>query len=749
MKLTRSQLSDDVAQLHRTENNALVRTAKDASSDRIEVEIGDTKSEDFFPQAKIKRWDNEVNFSLRWKTDDPATPELSTDRDKIVYRKGKQAFRAYHLEPGEVGEDGGLEIDIVLDEKPETNVFEFTLQTKELDFFYQPALTPEEIADGAERPENVVGSYAVYHKSKANNRVGGKAYRTGKAFHIYRPKVTDAKGNETWAELAIDEQAGVLSVTVPQNFLDEAVYPVIVDPTFGYTSVGASGDYRDTNQYYATKFTAPEDGLVDSVSVYNGYTDNRNMKGLVIDSSLDIVPNGIGNPVATGTTASWETSPYSNKPSITGSSDYWLTGIVSSGFFQYRYDSGSPNQSFFLSSGGGNYSNPTNPSGGTVFYSNDKFSIYATYTAGGGATNVEATPSAQSATTSQPSPSVTAERNVEVAPTAQAVVVSLPTPSILTVTDVEITPTVQATTASLPPPSVTTVRAVEVTPTAQALTTVQPDPTISTTKNVEVTPDALTATLALPAPTVQAIRNVEITPDSLSLTTVANGATVTEGFGVEVTPSTQAVSATTPDPSISTTRNIITAPNAQTLTLSASDVTVQTVRNVEVSPDAQALTTSQATPAISAGGNINISVGVQSLSATQGVPAVSTGANVSPSAQSASVTANSPTVQTARNVTVSPNAQTVTASAPDAVVSTMSVATQELNVTAPQPTVTAVRNVTVTPDPITLIATIATPRLVIWNPGWTDESSTQGIWTSESAVQGVWTDVPGSSTTWD
>src|SRR5690606_27948256 len=121
--------------------------------------------DDFYPQAKIKRWDNEVNLSLRWQPSDPRTPQLETDGDKIVYRQGKQAFRAYHLEPGALGEDGGLEIDIVLDEKPDSNVFAFSLQTKELDFFYQPALTPDEIAQGMRQPEHVVGSYAVYHKT--------------------------------------------------------------------------------------------------------------------------------------------------------------------------------------------------------------------------------------------------------------------------------------------------------------------------------------------------------------------------------------------------------------------------------------------------------------------------------------------------------------------------------------------------------------------------------------------------------
>lgn len=87
----------------------------------------------------------------------------------------------YPLPAGEGMEDGGFEIEIVLDEAPARNVFEFDIEgADELDFFYQPPLTDEEVADGAVRPENVVGSYAVYHKSKANYRVGDTNYATGK-----------------------------------------------------------------------------------------------------------------------------------------------------------------------------------------------------------------------------------------------------------------------------------------------------------------------------------------------------------------------------------------------------------------------------------------------------------------------------------------------------------------------------------------------------------------------------------------
>jgi len=42
-----------------------ITTPKDDPKDRIEIEVGDSKQEDFKPQTKIMRWDNQCNFSIR------------------------------------------------------------------------------------------------------------------------------------------------------------------------------------------------------------------------------------------------------------------------------------------------------------------------------------------------------------------------------------------------------------------------------------------------------------------------------------------------------------------------------------------------------------------------------------------------------------------------------------------------------------------------------------------------------------
>ena len=43
---------------------------KDDPRDRVEAIVGDDKQAEFYPQLKVQRWDNEVNFSVRLITAD-------------------------------------------------------------------------------------------------------------------------------------------------------------------------------------------------------------------------------------------------------------------------------------------------------------------------------------------------------------------------------------------------------------------------------------------------------------------------------------------------------------------------------------------------------------------------------------------------------------------------------------------------------------------------------------------------------
>lgn len=180
-------------------------------SDKVEAVVGDEKQVEFMPRLKLKVWDNECNLSIGV----PVTAEkvaYSQNEDGVIsWQQGKNEARFYSV-------DNGYEFEVVLSEPPKSNVIEFTLNdAKELVFYYQPELTKEEVAEGHVRPDDVVGSYAVYHASRSNVHKGGDAekYKVGKAFHIYRPKIYDADKKWTWGVLNI--QGETLTVTIPQK----------------------------------------------------------------------------------------------------------------------------------------------------------------------------------------------------------------------------------------------------------------------------------------------------------------------------------------------------------------------------------------------------------------------------------------------------------------------------------------------------------------------------------------------------
>ena len=279
-----SKISKGVSDKYKVnkDTQSFAMVAKDNPKDRIKIEIGDTKDSTIFhPQVKVMRWDNEVNFSMRAEEKPEATVE--TDQDLIKYVTDE--YDVIQYDKPNASEDGGFEFEWILKQKPNSNILKATIQTKGLDFFYQPALTQEEIDQGYERPENVVGSYAVYHKTKGGiNDAAGMEYKVGKAFHIYRPKVTDANNNSVWGELNIDEQKGELTVTIDQTFLDNAVYPVVVDPTFGYTSAGAGTRTVATDAYsYRTgsyPYNLSGNGTVTSLTAW--------LKGSASDAAVSV-----------------------------------------------------------------------------------------------------------------------------------------------------------------------------------------------------------------------------------------------------------------------------------------------------------------------------------------------------------------------------------------------------------------------------------------------------------------------------
>lgn len=274
----------------------------------------------------------------------------------------------------EEDEEGAFEFDIVLKEIPTSNVIEFTVNTKNLVFHKQEALTPEDKFNGARRPANVVGSYAVYHDSKKGNE-----YQTGKISHIYRPRIFDANNNWVWGDLNVNTDTGILSITIPQDFLTTASYPVIVDPTFGYTTIGASSQNSLSALEHYGSFGTIADGTVTKMTSAFKKASAGNMLCYHSISTSTTTPGNVGSTSKTNsltTSFAWYDS---NTVSwaITAGTTYYVTSTPDYGG---PYDAASI--AFDTSSGtnGGKY----NTADVWTAENTRNYSVYATYTASGG-----------------------------------------------------------------------------------------------------------------------------------------------------------------------------------------------------------------------------------------------------------------------------------------------------------------------------------------------------------------------------
>lgn len=360
------------------------KIAIDNQKDLMEVVIGDDKDlSKFQPQTKIQRWNNEVNVSIRLKENPEELlekPIIKEKDGKIEYKKSKRETNFYDIAPNEEYPDGASEFEVILKEKPDTNVVEFTIKDKDVDYFYQPFLTPEEVAQGVSRPENVECSYAVYAKTPKTNCIGGKEYKVGKIGHIFRPKIIDSAGTEVWGDLHIGN--GILSVTIPQDFLDNAVYPIrhAAGLTFGYTSIGAT--YTNSNlvgYYRGSSFTSPASiDKVQSLTWYTYSAGNYNHKGVVYLTSTDgLVTNGVTDATASPSGSGWRTCSFSTPPSLSNSTAYILGVVVDTNSSQRFYND---------TTGGTSYDDPGNsyssPDATLAAYTTGtrKYSIYVTYT---------------------------------------------------------------------------------------------------------------------------------------------------------------------------------------------------------------------------------------------------------------------------------------------------------------------------------------------------------------------------------
>ena len=326
------------------------------------VTIGGKPVDKFIPNLNMSFHNDEffINLNRRDKQAISTTDKAEIDGiDKDIFY---------------IDENGRFKWDIEFKERPSKNSWTWELKHADgIEFYYQGELTDEEIKDGCERPHEVVGSYAVYC-NKANNK-----YKTGKLCHIYRPFCYDINAESIYADLKIAD--GQLTITIDETWLDNATFPVTLDPTFGYETIGGS-TANWVNSKAVKAYTLPSGGgSIESISLYcyKLYGDVTSYFGLYADNSgypgSRLAYNATG--ITISSTTAWRTCPVSYSD-IVASAQYFLAFTGNIFFYYDSCDSGAVGELF--TSYNASLSDPF----GSFDGKSQRASIYATYTESGG-----------------------------------------------------------------------------------------------------------------------------------------------------------------------------------------------------------------------------------------------------------------------------------------------------------------------------------------------------------------------------
>src|SRR5215510_10490232 len=208
-------------------NTRAVRFRQSLNDFPLTVELGKKT-----PDWGLTRWAG--NKHLRFIPPDDEGFTLRGNKQRLVYKGRRRSHRITILG------DTAFEYDCILKQEPESNVITLLLEGAEnFDFFRQPYCSDEPFLSG---------SYAVYKKETLIGE------GTGKLCHIHRPEIIDARGRRCWGDLSI--VGNKLCITIPEQWLAEAAYPVIVDPVVGTTTIGSQTLWYDNeNEGWYELFT--------------------------------------------------------------------------------------------------------------------------------------------------------------------------------------------------------------------------------------------------------------------------------------------------------------------------------------------------------------------------------------------------------------------------------------------------------------------------------------------------------------
>lgn len=340
-----------------------------------DVILGDDKSSVFKPKLTFTKWNKEVNLSVTVPSALIASPIVSIDKDRLEFKDSKVGFYSNLDQDNEENFKFGL----MLFEKPLVNSWTFSLEGHEDLEFRGPIPESIDIGDKILHPlSERVGGYSIFHKTKKHNQ-----YQTGKIGVFLCPVFIDASGVREKAVLKIKD--GDYTVSVSQEFLDNAVYPVKANDTFGNTTTPDGYDTTNADYMRVSPFTLGVAGNVSKLTTYlDGVDAAENVKGVIYDDSGSGEDptnlEGVSNVTSIDTTAQQYDLTFAS-PVVLTAAMYHLGRVFENNGNSGGYDFSDEYMMRDEADSGG-YASPT--TFGTPARSNNvQWCIYATYTAGG------------------------------------------------------------------------------------------------------------------------------------------------------------------------------------------------------------------------------------------------------------------------------------------------------------------------------------------------------------------------------
>jgi len=328
------------------------------------------------PEWCLFRWGD--NGRLRFVPLDDEGFTLRGDKRQVLYKGQRKSHRFTLLG------DTAFEYDCILEKEPDSNVISLRMEGADnFDFLRQPDFLKEPL---------LAGSYAVYKKETLLGE------GTGKLCHIHKPEIIDSRGRRCWGDLSVT--GNELRITIPECWLGEAEYPVIVDPTIGTNTVGSQYKWDadppepfsplmfeiliPVNRFLVTDaingnctayiYTNADDGSAGGRPVL--YSDNSNKPLTRKSANEELIDFRVRN----GKPAGWRSGAFRSNGNIASGVYIWF-GVFVEDIWYARFDYGAKCYCEEW-----NYSNHNIPNTYPIvdpnWYQNFRLSMYFTYSSG-------------------------------------------------------------------------------------------------------------------------------------------------------------------------------------------------------------------------------------------------------------------------------------------------------------------------------------------------------------------------------